>query len=159
MAAGQPTRVSASRIIQASRQALYRAFMDPDDLVAWLPPTGMKGHIRAFDSRTGGGYLMVLTHLDPVDHGRGKTTADTDVINARFVELVPDRKIVQRVDFVTDDPDFAGEMTMTWTFAEVAGGTEVTVLAENAPAGVSAEDHEAGMRLSLENLAAFATKT
>jgi uncharacterized protein YndB with AHSA1/START domain len=152
---GQRTRVAASRIIRASRQALYQAFMDPDALVAWLPPAGMKGHVRAFDSRQGGGYLMSLTYLDPAAAGRGKTTADSDLVNARFVELVAGEKIVQRVDFVTGDPAFAGEMTITWTFTEAASGTEVAVSCEDAPPGIGAADHEAGMRSSLENLAAF----
>ena len=148
-------QVAASRIIKASRHVLYAAFMDPDALLAWLPPAGMKGAIRAFDSRQGGGYLMTLTYLDPAAAGRGKTTADTDLVNVRFVELIPDEKIVQRGDFVTDDPAFTGEMTITWTFTDAAGGTEVVVVAENAPVGVSPDDHAAGMRSSLDNLAAF----
>jgi len=146
---------SASRLIAASRQVLYRAFMDPDALVAWLPPAGMRGQVRAFDSRQGGGYLMALTYLEPDAAERGKTTPNTDLVNARFVALTPDEKIVQRVDFVTDDLAFTGEMTITWTFTEVPGGTEVVVVAENAPPGVSAADHQAGMHSSLENLAAF----
>lgn len=151
-------RAAASRVIEAPRERLYQAFMDPDALVAWLPPAGMEGHVRAFDSRQGGGYLMALTYLDPAMAGRGKTTADTDLVNARFIELIANERIVQRVDFVTADPAFTGEMILTWTFAEVAGGTEVSVAAENAPAGISRADHEAGMGLSLDQLAAFAAK-
>ena len=62
--------------------------------------------------------------LDAADDlGRGKTTGDTDTYHGRFVELVPDEKIVEAIEFETQDPSFAGEMTMTVTLADVNGST------------------------------------
>jgi uncharacterized protein YndB with AHSA1/START domain len=75
------------------------------------------------------------------------------MINVRFVELTPPRRIVEAVSFVTTDPAIFGEMTMTATFEEVSDGTEVTLVFENLPPGSRAEDSEAGLRLSLEQLA------
>jgi hypothetical protein len=75
------------------------------------------------------------------------------MVKVRFVELTPPRKIVQAGRFVTTDPAFFGEMTMTATFEEVPGGTEVTLVFENLPPGLRAEDNDAGARLSLEQLA------
>jgi hypothetical protein len=75
------------------------------------------------------------------------------MVDVRFVELTPARWIVEAVSFVTTDPALSGEMTMTATFDEVTGGTEVTLLFENLPPGLRAEDNEAGARLSLEQLA------
>jgi hypothetical protein len=46
-------------------------------------------------------------------------------------------------------------MVMTWTLGPAAGGTLVTLTAENVPPGISAEDHSAGLASSLENLARF----
>jgi uncharacterized protein YndB with AHSA1/START domain len=83
----------------------------------------------------------------------GKTADKEDMIDVRFVELTPPRRIVQAVNFVTTGPALVGEMTMTAMFDEVSGGTEVTLFFENLPPGLRAEDNEAGSRLSLEQLA------
>jgi uncharacterized protein YndB with AHSA1/START domain len=146
--------MQVSRIIAAPRRRIYDACMDPAALVAWLPPRGMHGQVLAFDPRPGGGYRMTLTY-DAPSGGRGKTTADSDAVAVRFVELVPGERIVQAVDFASDDAAYGGTMTMTWRFADAPGGTEVSVSVENAPAGVSEADHQAGIKSSLENLAAF----
>jgi uncharacterized protein YndB with AHSA1/START domain len=142
----------ASRLIKASAQSIYRAFIEPAALAAWLPPEGMTGAIELFEPRPGGRYRMRLTYDDP-HAGHGKSAADADVVEGRFVELVPSVRIVQEAEFESDDPAFAGTMTMTWSFAAVPGGTEVTILAENVPAGISKQEHDEGLRSSLENLA------
>jgi uncharacterized protein YndB with AHSA1/START domain len=147
-----------SMIIPAIRATLYDAFMSAEALVAWLPPHGMRGEIDRFDPRPEGGYRMTLTYERPGPGMRGKTTADADTVEVRFLELVPGERIVQAADFVSDDPGNAGTMTMTWSFADAPGGTEVTVSVENAPPGISQADHEAGVRSSLENLAAFVAR-
>lgn len=146
---------SAARFIAASPAAVYRAHVDPQALISWLPPEGMKGRIDQFEPRVGGTYRMVLTYEQPSHAGEGKTTDHSDVVSGRFVELVPDRLIAQVVEFESDDPAFAGEMKITWTFTAAAGGTEVVVRCENVPSGISAEDHAAGLASSLENLAAY----
>jgi len=147
--------MEVSRFIAAPPQALYDAVTDPQALVQWLPPSGMRGVIEGFEGRVGGGYRMTLTYEAPSPQARGKTTAKSDTVAVRFVELVPGQRIVQAADFVSDQAAFGGTMTMTWSFAPVAGGTEVTVSVENAPPGISEADHEMGIRSSLENLAAF----
>jgi uncharacterized protein YndB with AHSA1/START domain len=75
------------------------------------------------------------------------------LVTVRFVALVPARRIVEAVTFVSDDPAFGGEMSITVTFDPVAGGTEVAFLCENLPSGLRPEDNEAGSHLSLEQLA------
>lgn len=71
----------------------------------------------------------------------------------RFVELAPPHRMVEAVNFETTDPAYLGEMTIVVTFEEVSDGTEVTIVCTNLPAGLRAEDNEAGSRLSLEQLA------
>jgi uncharacterized protein YndB with AHSA1/START domain len=144
-----------SRIIKAPRETLYAAFLDPEALAAWLPPAPMTGKIHAFDARVGGGYSMSLFYPENERVRRGKTSAREDRVRVRFVELVPPRRIVEAVTFVSDDPAFAGEMTMVVTFEEANGGTEVTLACENLPPGLKPEDNDAGARLSLEQLARF----
>lgn len=144
----------ASRLIRAPAAKLYRAFLDPAALVRWLPPEGMTGEMLALDPRVGGGYRMALRYKGE-DHVPGKTGADEDVVEVTFVALADNRKIVQSAVFEADDPAFAGTMTMTWSFEPADGGTRVAIVCENVPQGISKRDHDAGLKSSLANLAAF----
>lgn len=148
---GASTRTS--RIIKALPEELFAAFLDPAALVEWLPPGDMTGRMHAFDARVGGGYRMSLFYPPGEPASRGKTSDREDMVEVRFVELAPPRRIVEAVTFVTTDPALFGEMTIVVTFEEVSGGTEVTFLCTNLPRGVRPEDNETGSRLSLEQLA------
>ncbi len=144
----------AARFVAAPPDRAFRALVEPEALVAWLPPAGMRGRFERFDLRPGGGYRLVLTYAD----GRaaaGKTGEGTDVVDARYVEIVPGVRVVQAVDFVSDDPAFAGTMTMTWQVTAVPGGSRVEIRADDVPSGISAEDHAAGLTSSLDNLARY----
>lgn len=145
---------SASRLIAAPRERVYAALVDPEALAAWLPPDGMSGRFERFDARPGGSYRMVLTYAD-ASAAPGKATADSDVVEARFVDIVPGARVVQAVDFVSDDPAFAGTMTMTWEVTSVEAGTRMEIRADDVPAGISEQAHAAGLNSSLENLAAY----
>src|SRR6266705_952311 len=146
--AGSSTRTS--KVIWARPEELYAAFLDPTALIVWLPPAEMTGEIHEFDARVGGGYRMSLFYPPDERAFRGKASGREDMVSVRVVELAPPRRIVEAVSFATTDPAFCGEMTMTATFEEVSGGTEVTLVFENLP---RAEDNAAGSRLSLEQLA------
>ena len=145
---------TASRIVAAPPDRVYAALVDPEALISWLPPAGMRGRFERFDARPGGSYRLVLTYVDAAT-ARGKATADSDIVDVRFLDLIPGAAVVQAVDFVSDDPVNAGTMTMTWTLTAVEAGTRVEIRAEGVPAGISAEDHAAGLASSLENLAAY----
>ncbi len=136
--------------VEAAR--VYDALVDPAALLAWLPPKGMTGRFEHFELRPGGGYRLVLTYDDPPATG-GKATGESDIVEARFTDLVPGTRVTQAVDFVSDDPAFSGTMLMTWEVATVDAGTMVTFRADDVPVGISATDHLAGMNSSLANLA------
>jgi uncharacterized protein YndB with AHSA1/START domain len=144
----------ASLLIAASPDRVHTALVDPDALADWLPPTGMTGRFDYFDGRPGGAYRMILTYADAPSAG-GKCSVDSDVVKGRFTEIVPHVRVVQTIEFVSDDPYFAGTMTMTWSMTKVDGGTRVEVRADDVPPGISADDHAAGMKSSLANLAAY----
>ncbi|SIO89724.1 Aha1 domain family protein [Nocardiopsis sp. JB363] len=141
----------AERRIKASRPKVYRALVDPESLVEWLPPEGMTGRFERFDPS---GYRMILTYRDP---GHGKSSRDTDVVETEFVEQVPDERVVQRIVFDAPDPAFAGTMTMSWLLSDADGDTLVVVEARDVPPGISPSDHEAGLASSLAGLAAHLT--
>lgn len=149
-----PRTDTASRVVEASPRDVYAALVDRRALASWLPPQGMTGHFERFDARPGGSYRLVLTYSGPTAGG-GKATANSDVVEVRFVSLEPEVRVVQAVDFDSDDPAFAGTMTMTWELRAVEGGTAVEIVAEDVPDGISASDHAAGMASSLANLAAY----
>lgn len=145
----------ASRVITAPIDRVFDALVDRDALLAWLPPAGMTAKFERFDPRPAGSYRLVLTYADSAE-APGKSSADSDIVDARYVEIVPNVHVIQAVDFVSDDPAFAGTMTMTWAVESMDGGTRVDVVADHVPDGISADDHAAGLASSLENLATYA---
>lgn len=115
----------------------------------------MSARIEMLDAREGGAFCFVLTYTDPHHPAAGKTSERSDVVRGRYLALDENERVVQLVEFASEDPAFAGEMRMTWHLVPAARGTEVTIRAENVPEGIRPEDHEAGMRSTLENLARF----
>ena len=150
---GRSTQVS--QIVKAPREAVYRAFLDPDAVAAWLAPDTMRGHVETFEPHEGGTFKMSLTYLNQQDRPAGKTSDDTDTFEGKFVEMIPNEKIVWVTAFESDQPDMAGEMKIIWTLADADGGTEVTVLFEDIPPGIRLEDNELGSKQSLRKLAAY----
>lgn len=148
---------SASRVVAAPPDRAYEALVDAEALLAWLPPTGMGARFEEFDLRPGGSYRLILTYADS-SSAPGKTTVDSDIVEARILQVAPGVRVVQAVDFVSDDPAFAGTMTMTWEVTPVDGGSRVDIRADDVPAGISAEDHATGLASSLANLATFLEK-
>jgi len=149
-----PRTDRGSRVIAAPPKRVWAALVDPGALLAWLPPGEMTGRFERFDARPGGSYRMVLTYPD-ASGAPGKATADSDIVEARFVDIVPGERVVQAVDFVSHDPANAGTMTMAWEVTAVDAGTRVDIVAEDVPDGISAEDHAAGLASSLTTLAAY----
>jgi uncharacterized protein YndB with AHSA1/START domain len=143
---------TSSIMIPAPREQVYAALLDPWALEMWLPPDGMAGRVLEFDPRPGGTFRMELTYLDG---SRGKSSEHSDITEVTFVELVPAKRVVQRVVFESDDPSVAGAMTMIWLLGETKGGTSVEIRAEDVPPGISPEDHARGLAASLSNLANY----
>src|SRR5215470_14163887 len=152
-----PRTDRASRVIAAPPERVWAALVDPGALLAWLPPGGMTGRFERFDAWPGGSYRMVLSYSD-ASGAPGKATADSDIVEARFVDIATGQRVVQAVDFVSDDPAYAGTMIMTWEITAADAGTRVTIMAEDVPDGIAAEDHAAGLDSSLTNLAAYLTR-
>ena len=145
---------TSSLLIRAPSSKVYEAFSSPGAMEEWLPPPNMTGKMLAFDFRPGGRYRMRLTYKEP-SQGTGKTSSDSDEVEVRLAQIDPGYRIVQEVDFESDDPSFGGTMRMTWIFESTDHGTLVSVRAENVPKGIRAEDHQAGLDSSLANLARF----
>lgn len=144
----------ASRVIVAPLERVYAALVDPEALTVWLPPEGMRATFEKFEAWPGGSYRLVLTYLD-ASGAPGKATPDSDIVEGRFVDIVPGARVVQAVHFVSDDAAYAGTMTMTWEVTSIDAGTRVDIRADDVPEGISADDHATGLASSLANLAAY----
>jgi uncharacterized protein YndB with AHSA1/START domain len=112
---------------------------------------GMTSQVHAFDAREGGFFRISLTCAAP--DAQGKSSAHTDTHHGRFIELVPNQRVVEVVEFETEDPAMRGEMTITYSLTDAEGGTEFVAVHEGVPPGVPPADNEAGWRSSLAKLA------
>ena len=142
-----------TQLVRAPRAAVYRALLDETAVTRWRVPDGMTGEVHTFEPRAGGAVRISLTYDDPAR--AGKTEAQTDTYRGRFVELVPDERVVEVVEFESEDATMQGEMRITLSLVDVAGGTEVVALHEGVPPGVSHEDNELGWRGGLQKLASL----
>jgi uncharacterized protein YndB with AHSA1/START domain len=145
------TRIT--RRMNAPREIVYRALLDPRAVATWMVPTGMTSHVHEFDAREGGSFRISLTYDGPT--GTGKTTAHTDTYHGRFVKLVLNEQVVEVVEFETTDPALRGEMTITFSLTDAAGGTDLFAVHDDLPPGVPAADNEAGWQSSLAKLEAL----
>ena len=132
---------------------MYAALVDPGAIARWRVPAGMSSVVHEFEAREGGRFRISLSYAAP--DAVGKSAAHTDTYHGHFAELVPGERVVEVLEFETDDPALRGTMTMTTTLADAGDGTDVVMLHEGIPAGVSAGDNEVGTRMALANLAAL----
>lgn len=151
--AGPDGSSRVDRHIKAPRAVVYAALLDPTAVAAWRVPDGMTGHVHELDAREGGVFRVSLTY-DASD-STGKTSARTDTYHGRFARLVPNEQVVEVVEFETADPELVGEMTITTALADADRGTDVSIVYEGLPSGVSTADNQTGTRMALANLAAL----
>ena len=133
--------VKLHRVFKAPAERIYRAFLEPDAMVKWLPPNGFTGEVDHVDARVGGTYKMSF---------RNFSTGNSHSFGGEYLELVPNEKIVNTDRF--DDPNMPGEMKTTVTFTPVSVGTEVSIVQEGIPAMIPAEACYLGWQESLRLL-------
>ncbi|MDA4125097.1 MAG: SRPBCC family protein [Thaumarchaeota archaeon] len=139
------------RRVNATRERIYRALVDPIAIAKWRAPNGMTMRVHSFEAREGGPFRISLEYDDPTS--KGKTSARTDTYHGRFVKLVPNEQVVEVDEFESMDPALAGEMTITITLVGAGGSTDVIGIHEGLPPGVSTADNEQGWRMALGKLA------
>jgi uncharacterized protein YndB with AHSA1/START domain len=133
-----PNTVRFHRVLRAPAERIYRAFLDADATVKWLPPHGFTGKVHHVDARVGGSYKMSFTNFSS-----GKSHS----FGGEYLELVPHERLRWTDRF--DDPNLPGEMTVTVTLKPVSVGTEVTIVQEGIPDVIPAEACVLGWQESL----------
>ena len=137
-----PSTVQFHRVLRATPERVYRAFLDADAKVKWLPPHGFTGKVHQIDPRVGGTYKMSFTNF---------TTGKSHSFGGKYLELVP-HELLRWTDRF-DDPNLPGEMTNTVRLAKVSVGTEIRIVQEGIPDAIPAEACVLGWQESLTLLA------
>jgi uncharacterized protein YndB with AHSA1/START domain len=130
------------RVLRATPERIYRAFLDADAMVKWLPPHGFTGKIHHMDAKVGGTYKMSFTNF---------TSGKSHAFGGTYLELVPHERLRYTDKF--DDPNVPGEMQTTITLKQVSVGTEVSIVQEGVPGVIPAEACYLGWQESLTLLA------
>jgi uncharacterized protein YndB with AHSA1/START domain len=130
------------RVLRATPERIYRAFLDPDAMAKWLPPNGFTGKVHQIDAKVGGSYKMSFTNF---------ASRKSHSFGGEFLELIPNQRI--RHTDVFDDPNLPGEMHTTITLVPVSVGTDVHIVQEGVPAMIPPEACYLGWQESLMLLA------
>jgi uncharacterized protein YndB with AHSA1/START domain len=137
-----PSTIRLHRVLHATPERVYRAFLDPDAKAKWLPPNGFTGKVHHIDARVGGSYKMSFTNF---------TTGKSHSFGGQYLELVPHERIRYTDKF--DDPNLPGAMQVTVSLKNVSVGTEVNITQEGVPDIIPAEACYLGWQESLALLA------
>jgi len=130
------------RVLRATPEKVYRAFLDADALAKWLPPNGFTGKVHRLDAKVGSAYKMSFTNF---------STGKTHAFGGTYLELNPHERIRYTDKF--DDPSLPGEMRTTITMTKVSCGTELSVEQEGLPSAIPPEACYLGWQESLILLA------
>jgi len=139
-----PNTVRFHRVLRATPDRVYRAFLDPDAMAKWLPPNGFTGKVHHLDAKVGGTYRMSFTNF---------TSGKSHSFGGEYLELVPNERIRNTDRF--DDPNLPGEMQVTVTFRKVLVGTEIQIVQEGVPDVIPPEACVLGWQESLTLLASL----
>lgn len=137
-----PSTIRLHRVLKSTPKRVYRAFLDPDAMVKWLPPNGFTGRIHQMDARVGGSYKMSFTNF---------STGSSHTFGGTYLELEPHERLRYNDQF--DDPNLPGEMQVTITLREVSCGTGLNITQEGIPDAIPAEMCYLGWQESLVLLA------
>ena len=136
-----PNTVRLHRVLRATPERIYRAFLDPDAMAKWLPPNGFTGKVHHLDAKVGGTYKMSFTNF---------TTRQSHSFGGEYLELVPNERIRHTDKF--DDPNLPGVMHVTISLTRVVVGTEVNITQEGIPDVIPVEACYLGWQESLIQL-------
>jgi uncharacterized protein YndB with AHSA1/START domain len=142
MTTSNTNTIRLHRVVHAPPERVYRAFLDANAMVKWLPPNGFTGQVHQLDAKVGGTYKMSFTNF---------TTGKSHSFGGEYLELTPNERIRHTDKF--EDPNLPGEMQTTITLQQVSVGTELTIVQEGVPAVIPAEACYLGWQESLTLLA------
>jgi len=142
MATNNTNTIRLHRVLRSTPERIYRAFLDADAMVKWLPPNGFTGKVHHLDAKVGGTYKMSFTNF---------TTGSSHSFGGEYLDLKPNELIRHTDKF--DNPNLPGTMHTTIVLKPVLVGTEVSITQEGVPAVIPPEACYLGWQESLTLLA------
>ncbi|MFA7419220.1 MAG: SRPBCC family protein [Melioribacteraceae bacterium] len=133
--------IKLHRVLKASPEKIYRAFLDADVQAKWLPPNGFTCKVHHLDAKIGGTYKMSFTNFSS-----GKSNS----FGGKYLELIPDEHIRYSDKF--DDPNLPGEMITTVSIKQVSCGSDVSIVQDGVPDIIPPEMCYLGWQESLDQL-------
>lgn len=140
--------VKLHRVFSAPPERVYKAFLDPDALVKWMPPHGFTAKIHHMDATEGGSYRMSFTNF---------STGSIHSFGGSYVELIPNQRIRYFDRF--DNPELAGEIEVIIEIKSVLVGTEVNITQSGIPEVIPVEACYLGWQESLQLLGLLVNPT
>ncbi|APE34135.1 activator of HSP90 ATPase [Nocardia mangyaensis] len=139
--------------INAPRAVVYQLLLDGDAVKAWMMPDGTS-EVHRFEPKEGGTFSITTTYAASTD--ASGTEPQHDAYYGRFTTLIPDEKIVEVLEFVTEKPDISGAQMVAFTLSDTGNGTRLDIEHTGVPSGLSQADNEASWQLALTKLRAMA---
>ncbi len=134
-------KVTLHRVLTASPEKVFKAFIDADAMAAWLPPYGFVCKVHIMDAKVGGAYKMSFTNF---------STGNSHSFGGKYLEIIP-KELLKYTD-TFDDPNLPGEMITTVHMKSVSCGTEINIVQEGIPEAIPVEMCYLGWQESLEKL-------
>jgi uncharacterized protein YndB with AHSA1/START domain len=134
----QSNTIRLHRVLRATPEKIYKAFLDPDAMAKWLPPNGFTGKVHQMDAKVGGIHKMSFTNF---------STGKSHSFGGEYLEMTPHERLRYTDKF--DDPNLPGEMQTTITLKKVSCGTELSIVQEDVPGVIPAEACYLGWQESL----------
>jgi uncharacterized protein YndB with AHSA1/START domain len=134
--------VRLHRVLAASPEKVYRAFLEADAMAKWLPPHGFTCTVQHLEPKVGGTFKMSFKNF---------TTGKGHSFGGEYLELVPNARIRYTDRF--DDPNLPGLIHVTITLNRVSVGTEINIEQSGLPAAIPLEACYLGWQQSLSQLA------
>jgi uncharacterized protein YndB with AHSA1/START domain len=142
MTTNSTSTIRLHRVLRATPEKIYRAFLDADALAKWLPPNGFTAKVHQLDAKVGGSYKMSFTNFG---------TGTSHSFGGTYLELEPSERIRYTDKF--DAAALPGEMQTTITLRPVSCGTELSIVQEGVPEAIPSEACYLGWQESLLLLA------
>jgi uncharacterized protein YndB with AHSA1/START domain len=136
--------VRLHRVLRSPPQKVYRAFLEPDAMIKWLPPHGFTCKVQHMEARVGGSFRMTFHNFSS---GNGHS------FGGEYLELVPNERIRYTDSF--DDPNLPGTLEVTVSLKPVLCGTELSIAQTGIPEVIPLEMCYLGWQESLTQLAAL----
>lgn len=141
-----PSTIKLHRVIAASPDKVYRAFIEADAIAQWLPPYGFTCTVQTLEPKVGGKHRMSF---------RNFTTGNSHSFGGEYLELIPNERLRYSDKF--DDENLPGEMAVTVTLTKVSVGTEINIEQSGIPDLIPAEACYLGWQESLDKLSKLVT--